>query len=103
MKAMCLVCKELRDLIMPFLYRRVSINHVQLTGSSKRIFDRKHAGLPIIRILIVDFGPTFPHREEKELAALCELLTGIPKNTLEYFVYVTYSQTHALQTNYREA
>lgn len=84
MKAACLVCKEFRGLIMPYLYRHVRIQKRQLNDRLKRALDPKHTGLQLIRTLSIT--NTWAQRfVDHEIAVLHGLILTIPRNSLNYF------------------
>lgn len=85
----CLTCKELRDLIMPYIYRHMVLGMHGLYHSSHHqnpLFDPMHSGLRHVRTLRI--VPFTYFSSARHPPGVCQLLHMLPKNGLQSFEYV---------------
>jgi len=85
MKSSCVVCKELRELILPFFYRRVRIfGYHSRDYRLKSSLTKNNKGVQFVRSLRVA-TLSFHVLGDTELTSLYRLISTIPKNSLEFF------------------
>jgi hypothetical protein len=81
---MSLVCKHMQALMMPCIYRHMTLHPLQLNELLRSIFSKKHPGLPYIQTLRIS-GNTYGAETPNLMPVLCRLLKSIPKDTLRVF------------------
>jgi hypothetical protein len=81
---MSLVCKHMQALMMPCIYRHMTLHPLQLNELLRSIFSKKHPGLPYIQTLRIS-GNTYGAETPNLMSVLCRLLKSIPKDTLRVF------------------
>lgn len=81
-----LVCKHMQALMMPCLYRHMTLHplQLQLDEHSRSIFHENHPGLPYVHTLRIR-GHTYGAATPNLMPVLCRLLKAIPKDTLRVF------------------
>jgi hypothetical protein len=79
-----LVCKHMQALMMPCIYRHMTLHPLQLNELLRSVFSSKHPGLPYIQTLRIQ-GNTYGAETPNLMPVLCRLLKSIPKDTLRVF------------------
>lgn len=83
----CLTCKELRELVLPYLYRHMVLSPRKLCGDKHALFIATHPGLQHIRTFrIIPLNGCFS--SAGHLPGVCRLLHAMPKDGLQTFEYI---------------
>ena len=81
-KNLCLVCKEIRDLATPILYRDMVIHVNKLSRDFQRVISKDHRGLPHVRTLLVVNRGWEERMWSPTDEILLELLSALPRDLL---------------------
>jgi len=79
-----LVCKQMQALMLPCLYRHMTLHPLQLNENLRSVFNKKHPGLPHIQTLHIR-GITYGIEKPNLMPVLCRVLKSIPKDALRVF------------------
>lgn len=79
-----LVCKHMQALVLPCLYRHITLHPLQLDEQLRSVFDHKHPGLPYVHTLRI-VGNAYGVETPNLMPVLCRLLKVIPKDSLRVF------------------
>lgn len=90
LKNLCLVCREMRDVGTPLLYKDMVVNVDKLSSDFQQVIrtTKDHRGLPHVRTLRVTSDTDHNMREPLGFArykAVSQLLSAIPTDTLTRF------------------
>jgi hypothetical protein len=87
LKNLCLVCKEMRDVGTPLLYKDMVVNVNKLSGDFQQVIKttKDHSGLPHIRTLRVTSDTMREPLGFARYKAVSQLLSAIPPDTLTRF------------------
>lgn len=87
LKNLCLVCKEMRDVGTPLLYKDMVVNVDKLSSDFQQVIKttKDHSGLPHVRTLCVTSDTMRDPLSFSRYKAVSQLLSAIPPDTLTRF------------------
>lgn len=87
LKNLCLVCKEMRDVGTPLLYKDMVVSADRLNSDFQQVIKttKDHSGLPHVRTLRVTSDPMRDPLSFARYKAVSQLLSAMPTNTLTRF------------------
>lgn len=89
MKNLCLVCKEIRDVATPMLYRDMVLHVDKLNSDFRQVIKsaktKDHRGLPHIRKIHVVSKNSDVFVSSRRYKMLCQLIAVLPRHVLTRF------------------
>jgi len=87
LKNLCLVCKEMRDVGTPLLYKDMVVNVDKMNSDFQQVIKttKDHSGLPHVRTLRVTRDDMRDPPPFARYRAVSQLLSAMPRDTLTHF------------------